>query len=121
MGRCDHGRMRPEDRCGAAAHEPARTGAGDGPIEIVEYHPSWPASYDDAYLFGDFGTTTVRALVMTNGALSGAPQMVPGLSYVGTTAPLTGLTSFGQDNNGELYMVHVPASGNGAIYRIDPK
>jgi len=46
VGRCDHGRMRPEDRCGAAAHEPARTGAGDGPIEIVEYDPSWPTSYD---------------------------------------------------------------------------
>jgi GrpB-like predicted nucleotidyltransferase (UPF0157 family) len=37
--------MRPEDRHGAAAHEPACTGAGDGPIEIVEYDPSWPAFY----------------------------------------------------------------------------
>jgi GrpB-like predicted nucleotidyltransferase (UPF0157 family) len=45
-GRCNHGRMRPEDRHGVAAHEPAHTGAGDGPIEIVEYDPSWPASYD---------------------------------------------------------------------------
>ena len=38
--------MRPENRRGAAAHEAAHTGAGDGPIEIVEYDPSWPASYD---------------------------------------------------------------------------
>jgi GrpB-like predicted nucleotidyltransferase (UPF0157 family) len=38
--------MRPEDRGGATAHGPARLGAGDGPIEIVEYDPSWPASYD---------------------------------------------------------------------------
>jgi GrpB-like predicted nucleotidyltransferase (UPF0157 family) len=38
--------MRPEDRGGAAAHDPALKGAGDGPIEIVEYDPSWPASYD---------------------------------------------------------------------------
>jgi len=38
--------MRPEDRGGATAHSPARLGAGDGPIEIVEYDPSWPASYD---------------------------------------------------------------------------
>src|SRR5215472_8836059 len=43
---CDHGRMRPEDRGGAMAHSPARLGAGDGPIEIVEYDPSWPACYD---------------------------------------------------------------------------
>jgi GrpB-like predicted nucleotidyltransferase (UPF0157 family) len=43
---CDHERMRPEGRRGAAARDPARTGAGDGPIEIVEYDPSWPASYD---------------------------------------------------------------------------
>jgi GrpB-like predicted nucleotidyltransferase (UPF0157 family) len=38
--------MRPEDRGGATAHSPARLGAGDGPIEIVEYDPSWPACYD---------------------------------------------------------------------------
>ncbi|MGA2321296.1 MAG: GrpB family protein [Solirubrobacteraceae bacterium] len=38
--------MRPQDRRAEAAHDPARIGAGDGPIEIVEYDPSWPASYD---------------------------------------------------------------------------
>ena len=38
--------MRPEDRGGATAHSPARLGASDGPIEIVEYDPSWPAYYD---------------------------------------------------------------------------
>jgi GrpB-like predicted nucleotidyltransferase (UPF0157 family) len=37
--------MRPEDRRDAAAPNRARTGAGDGPIEIVEYDPSWPASF----------------------------------------------------------------------------
>ncbi len=37
--------MRPQDRRGAGAHDPARIGAGDGPIEIVEYEPSWPAFY----------------------------------------------------------------------------
>jgi len=26
--------------------DPAHKGAGDGPIEIVEYDPSWPACYD---------------------------------------------------------------------------
>jgi GrpB-like predicted nucleotidyltransferase (UPF0157 family) len=44
-GPCDHGQMRPEDRA-AATHAAARTGAGDGPIEIVEYDSSWPARYD---------------------------------------------------------------------------
>jgi GrpB-like predicted nucleotidyltransferase (UPF0157 family) len=38
--------MRPQDSRGATAHGPACIGAGDGPIEIVEYDPSWPAAYD---------------------------------------------------------------------------
>jgi GrpB-like predicted nucleotidyltransferase (UPF0157 family) len=42
---CDHGQMRPEDRV-ASTHPPARPGAGEGPIEIIEYDPSWPARYD---------------------------------------------------------------------------
>jgi len=37
--------MRPQDRRGAAAHDLALKGADDGPIEIVEYEPSWPAFY----------------------------------------------------------------------------
>jgi GrpB-like predicted nucleotidyltransferase (UPF0157 family) len=37
--------MRPQDRRGATAHDPAPIGAGDGPIEIVEYEPSWPAFF----------------------------------------------------------------------------
>jgi GrpB-like predicted nucleotidyltransferase (UPF0157 family) len=37
--------MRPQDCTGTAAHDPAPIGAGDGPIEIVEYEPSWPAFY----------------------------------------------------------------------------
>jgi GrpB-like predicted nucleotidyltransferase (UPF0157 family) len=37
--------MRPQDRRVAAAHGSALIGAGDGPIEIVEYEPSWPAYY----------------------------------------------------------------------------
>jgi GrpB-like predicted nucleotidyltransferase (UPF0157 family) len=37
--------MRPQDSRGAAAHDLALKGAGDGPIEIVEYEPSWSAFY----------------------------------------------------------------------------
>ena len=37
--------MRSEDSPGAAAPQPARIGADDGPIEIVEYDPRWPTSY----------------------------------------------------------------------------
>ena len=37
--------MRPQDDPGAAGHDLALKGAGDGPIEIVEYEPSWPAFY----------------------------------------------------------------------------
>jgi GrpB-like predicted nucleotidyltransferase (UPF0157 family) len=37
--------MRLQDRRGAAAHDLALEGAGDGPIEIVEHEHSWPAFY----------------------------------------------------------------------------
>jgi GrpB-like predicted nucleotidyltransferase (UPF0157 family) len=37
--------IRSEGRGGAAAPEPARIGADDGPIEIVDYDPSWRTSY----------------------------------------------------------------------------
>jgi len=44
-GSWDYGTMRPQDRGSAAARDLALKGAGDGPIEIVEYEPSWPAFY----------------------------------------------------------------------------
>ena len=37
--------MRPEDRRAAAAHDLARAGMRDAPIEIVEYDPAWEAAY----------------------------------------------------------------------------
>jgi len=37
--------MRLQDRGGAAARELAPTGANDGPIQIADYEPSWPASF----------------------------------------------------------------------------
>ena len=37
--------MRLQDRRGAAAHDLALEGAGDGPIEIVEHEHSWPAFF----------------------------------------------------------------------------
>jgi GrpB-like predicted nucleotidyltransferase (UPF0157 family) len=37
--------MRPHDRGDRATGDLAPKGAGDGPIEIVEYDPSWPACY----------------------------------------------------------------------------
>ncbi len=36
---------RSQDSPGAAAPQPPRIGAGDGPIEIVDYDPRWPTSY----------------------------------------------------------------------------
>jgi len=38
--------MRREAGDGAEARAPAHVGADDGPIELVEYDPSWPASYN---------------------------------------------------------------------------
>ena len=72
------------------------------------------------YIFGDYATSIVRAMVVKNGAVSGTVQMVPGVSYAGKTAAMKGLTSFGEDANGELYMV-VAADAGAAIYRIDSK
>jgi GrpB-like predicted nucleotidyltransferase (UPF0157 family) len=37
--------VQPEDRRAAAAHDLARAGMRDAPIEIVEYDPAWQASY----------------------------------------------------------------------------
>lgn len=37
--------LQPQEHGGAAAPEPERIGADDGPIEIVEYDPRWPTSY----------------------------------------------------------------------------
>jgi GrpB-like predicted nucleotidyltransferase (UPF0157 family) len=37
--------VRPKERRRSAPHDLALKGAGDGPIEIVEYEPSWPAFY----------------------------------------------------------------------------
>ena len=37
--------MRLQDRGGAAAQDLPPTGADDGPIEIADYEPSWPASF----------------------------------------------------------------------------
>jgi len=37
--------MRQQDRRGVAARDLMPIGVGDGPIEIVEYDPSWPAFY----------------------------------------------------------------------------
>src|ERR1700737_2383535 len=37
--------MRLQDRGGVAPRDLMPIGAGDGPIEIVEHHPSWPAFY----------------------------------------------------------------------------
>lgn len=48
-GVAEHGGTRGRDDArmssSAAAGMPSGTGAGDGPIEIVEYDPSWPASF----------------------------------------------------------------------------
>ena len=37
--------MRPHDGLGSAAEDRAPIGADDGPIEIVDYEPSWPDYY----------------------------------------------------------------------------
>jgi glucose/arabinose dehydrogenase len=60
------------------------------------------------YFFGDNQTGNVYSLVVSNGTAS-AKTAHPELK-------LAGLSSFGEDADGELYM----SSNNGQVYRIDP-
>ena len=60
-----------------------------------------------AYLFGDFCLGNVTAILEAAGRMLSVKPL-------GLSAP--GLTSFGQDANGELYALSL----SGAIFRIDP-
>lgn len=62
------------------------------------------------YLFGDYGSRDVSTFVYCDGEATSA-QRIPSLEAIDN-----GLVSFGEDGNGELYMVFV----TGAIYRIVP-
>jgi glucose/arabinose dehydrogenase len=81
---------------------------GDAIIGGFVYHGSLLSDLQGAYIFGDLGTGKIWELV------EGPPN-----TFTRTLLNQTGLTisSFGQDQNGELYVVDI---GNGRVLKIVP-
>jgi glucose/arabinose dehydrogenase len=61
-----------------------------------------------AYLFGDYGTAVVRAIVVEGGAVTGEAELVP--------VEAGQLASFAEDADGEVYVLSL----SGPVYRLDP-
>jgi hypothetical protein len=61
-----------------------------------------------AYIFGDYCTADIRALVLREGAVADERGL-------GVSVATNSLSSFGQDLNGEVYVL----STEGTIYRIE--
>jgi glucose/arabinose dehydrogenase len=68
-----------------------------------------------AYFFGDYGFARIWTLRVENGAATGLQERTAELDPPGSDA-ITTVVSFGEDADGELYVVDV----SGAIYRIVP-
>ena len=62
-----------------------------------------------AYLFGDYCTADIRALVLQDGAVNDEREL-------GVSVAANSLSSFGQDLAGEVYVL----STDGTVYKIDP-
>jgi glucose/arabinose dehydrogenase len=65
------------------------------------------------YLYGDFCSRRIRSFVLADGGASGEIELTDALA----SATLASITSFGEDEAGELYVV----DGSGAILRVDPR
>jgi hypothetical protein len=82
-------------------------------------------SLQGTYIFGDFITGRTWSLEYDGTTVSGVSERTSQLDPDGT-GPFSWanrLASFGEDANGELYMVALttPNGGTGAIYRIVPE
>ncbi len=71
--------------------------------------PAIPA-LEGVYLYGDFCTGTIGGIVAVNGVLQSQT------ANLGIPVPDFTLQSFGQDHNGEVYVL----ASNGTVARIDP-
>jgi glucose/arabinose dehydrogenase len=82
-------------------------------------------SFEGIYLFGDFITGRTWTLEYDGSTVSGVTERTSQLDPDGTGAFTWAgrLASFGEDANGELYMVALttPGGGTGAIYRVVPE
>lgn len=68
------------------------------------------------YFYGDYCTGLVRSLRVTNGAATDEQDWTAVLQKSGG-GPMTGLSSFGTDGKGELYLVLL----SGEVYRLERK
>lgn len=71
---------------------------------------------DGRYIYGEHVQNTVDSLIVKDGAVTCEASLTADLKSAGT--PLTGITSFGTDKDGEVYITDLK---DGNIYRIDPK
>ena len=71
---------------------------------------------DGRYIYGEHVQNTVDSFIVKDGAVSCEASLTADLKTGGT--PIQGITSFGTDKDGEVYITDL-AGGN--IYRIDPK
>lgn len=87
-------------------------GRDDGSCSVVGgyvYRGARVPSLTGVYLYSDYCTSTIRALVAVDGALVSARTF-------DLDVELSAVVSFGQAQDGELYVV----SADGPVYRIDP-
>jgi len=69
------------------------------------------------YLYGDFCTMRVYTLAWDKGTIIKEGEISADLD---SASLLGGITSFGEDTSGELYIV-MDGANNGTVYRIDPE
>jgi hypothetical protein len=80
------------------------------------YRGTLVPKYDGQYIFGD--NTSGRIWAMT-GWLTGKPKIAQITALPGGSSDYTGLSSFGYDAKGNLYVCKMGVS-NGMIYRLVP-
>ena len=73
---------------------------------------------DGRYIYGEHVKNTVDSFIVKNGAVDSACEASLTATLRAAGTPLMGITSFGTDKDGEVYITDL-AGGN--IYRIDPK
>lgn len=82
----------------------------------VVYRGKKMPDLDGRYIYGEHVQNTVDSFIVKDGAITCEASLTAELK-TGET-PLQGITSFGTDKDGEIYITDL-AGGN--IYRIDPK
>jgi glucose/arabinose dehydrogenase len=70
---------------------------------------------DGVYFYGDYCSGIVRSFRFANGAATDERDWTASLRTA-SGGPMAGLSSFGQDARGELYLLRL----SGELYRIDP-